>query len=100
MPERLRDTLIEGLRNRTYGWSTDIMNFTNAFSDALGRTRSKFRFTRGVRSAIVELFVAALEKLQVQGDAAVIAERFIARGFIEGFYNEQEAMRLARRARR
>ncbi|MGH6848719.1 MAG: toll/interleukin-1 receptor domain-containing protein [Methylocella sp.] len=95
MPQRLRDTFFEGMRNRTYGWSTDIMGFTNAFSDALlDRTRSKFRFTREVRSSIVELFAAALQKLCVQENPVRIAERFIARGFVDGFYDEQDRIRL------
>ncbi len=56
LPQRLRETLFEGMRNKTYWWSNDIMDFTNAFSDALHNgTRSKFRITREVRSALVEL---------------------------------------------
>jgi hypothetical protein len=98
MPQRLRDTLLEGMRNRTYWWSTDIMDSTNAFSDALlHRARSKFRVTREVRSAIVKLFAAALRKLDIPEKPAAVAERFVARGLIEGFYDEQERIRLARK---
>lgn len=101
MPQRLRDTLLEGMRNRTYLWATDIMDFTNAFSDALlHRTRSKFRFTREIRSAVAELFAAVLHKLCVQEDPAIVAERFIARGFVDGFYDEQDRIRLARKGGR
>ncbi len=86
------------MRNRTYGWSTDIMRSTNAISDALlHRTRSKFKLTRSVRSSIIELFGAALQKLCVQEDPIRIAERFIARGFVDGFYDEQDRIRLARK---
>ena len=98
MPQRLRDTLLEGMRNRTYGWSTDIMRSTNAISDALlHRTRSKFKLTRSVRSSIIEFFGAALQKLCVQEDPIRFAERFIARGFIDGFYGEQDRIRLVRK---
>ncbi len=101
MPPRLRDTLLEGMRSRTYWWSTDIMDSTNALSNALlHRTRSKFRFTREVRSSIVALFAAAFQKLCIQEDADAIAELFIARGFVDGFYDEQDNIRLARKAKR
>jgi hypothetical protein len=98
MPLHFPDILLEGMRDRTYGWSTDIMDFTNAFSDGLlHHTRSKFRFSREVRSAVVELFAAALHKLCVREDPAIIAERFIARGFVDGFYDEQDRIRLTRK---
>ena len=61
----LRNILLGGMRSRTYlGWATDIMYLKNAFSDALfHRTRRKFNLSRKVRSALVELFAAALQKL-------------------------------------
>ena len=100
IPQRLRDALLEGMCNRTSGWSTDIMDFTNAFLDALlHRTRSKFRFTQKVRSAVVELLASAFHKLCVKEDPAIIAEHFIARGFVDGFYDEQYRIRLARKGR-
>ena len=98
MPQRVRDTLLEGTRKRTFSWSHDTMFLKNAFSDALvHRPRSKFRFTREVRSAVVELFAAALHNLRVEEDPVAIAERFIARGFVEGFYDERDRIRLARK---
>jgi TIR domain len=101
MPQRLRDTLLEGMRGRTYGWSTDIMRYPNVFSNVLlHRTRSKFRFTREVRSSINELFSAALQKLCIQENPIRIAERFVARGFVDGFYDEQDRIRAARKASR
>ena len=63
MPQQLRDIILEGMRSMSYGWSTDIMDFTNAFSNALfHRSRSKFRFSEEIRSSVVELFAAALHK--------------------------------------
>ena len=100
MPQRLRETLLEGTHNKPYWWSTDIMDFTNAFAALHHCARSKFRFTREVRSATVELFAAALQKLCIQEDPAIVADRFIARGFVEGFYYEQERRRLSRKAAR
>jgi hypothetical protein len=100
MPQRLRDTLLEGMRTRTHGWSSDIMQSENAFSHALlHRTRSKFRLTREIRSALVELCASALAKLGIPETPAEIADRFIAQAFVEGFYDEQNERRLARRAR-
>ncbi len=100
MPQRLRETLLEGSINKTYGWYNEIMTFKNEFSVALlHRTRSKFRFTRVVRSAIVDLFADALQKLRIQENPANIAERFVTRGFVDGFYDEQERIRLKRKSR-
>jgi len=100
MPQRLRDTLFEGMRNRAFSWFHDIMISRNAFSEALlHRPRSKFRFTREVRSTLVELFDAALHNICVEEDPAMIAERFIARGFVDGYYDEQDRIRLARESR-
>jgi TIR domain len=100
MPQRLLETLLEGSRNKFYRWSDEIMGSANAFSRALlHRTRSKFRFTREVRSALVELVSTALEKLRIQENPANIAERFVARGFVDGFYDEQERIRLNRKSR-
>jgi hypothetical protein len=101
MPRQLRDALIEGMRDRTYWWFNDTMNSRNAFSDALVRLpRSKFKLTQGVRSAIDELFSAALQKLNMREKTAILVERFVAREFIEAYYNEQDAMRRARGAGR
>ena len=100
MPQPLRGTLFDGMRNTTYGWATDVMNSTNTFSEALhDRTRSKFKFTREVRLALVELVSAALRKQCIQENPANIAERFVTRGFVDGFYDEQERIRLKRKGR-
>jgi hypothetical protein len=101
MPQRLRDTLLEGMRNWAYGgWPNDVIKFENAFSAALlPRARSKFKFTRKIRSAIIESFAIALQKLRIQQNPATIAERFMDRAFIDGFYDAQDRIRLKRKSR-
>jgi hypothetical protein len=99
MPQRLRDILLEGMRTQRHGWFHDIIAAENAFSKALlHRTRSKFRFTREVRSALVELIAQAVYKLGIQQDSISIADRFIDSRFVEGFYEEEDARRSARRS--
>ena len=99
MPQQLRSTLLEGMCASTYGWVGDIRDSKNAFSDALfHRSRSKFRVTRNIRSAVVESFAAALHKLGVQENPDTIAERFLTRGFVSGFYDEQDRWRDARKS--
>jgi hypothetical protein len=98
MPQRLRVILLEGMKTRRYGWFHDIIASENAFSKAiLHRTRSKFRFTREIRSAILELFAEAVNKLGIKQDPASIADRFINEGFVEAFYHEEDQRRSARR---
>jgi hypothetical protein len=100
MPQRLRDVLIEGMRDRTHWWLTDIANSPNAFFDALFRLpRSRFKFTREVRSAVTDLVAEALQKLSVQESSTIIAERFIQGEFVEGFYSERDAILAGRRAK-
>jgi hypothetical protein len=100
MPQRLRDTLLEGTRKRDV-WYRDVMNTRNAFSAALlRRTRNSFKFTREIRSGLEELFAAGLHQLQIKEASVALADRFIARGFVAGFYEERERVRMARNGRR
>ncbi len=90
MPERIRGTLLDGMRTDTYDWSRNIHHANDVFVDALfGSPRSKFRFTRTVRSAIVELFAAAIHEIGITEDPTLLAERFIEGEFVKGFYDEQ-----------
>jgi len=100
MPQRLREALLEGFRKRDF-WYQDVMSIHNAFAKALlTRTRSSFSFTRKIRSALVELLTSALRELSVQEDPMIVAERFIARRFVDGYYDWQDEIRVARRERR
>jgi len=100
MPQRLRDALLEGFRKRDR-WYQDVMSIHNAFAEALlRRTRSRFSFTREIRSALVELLTSALHELSVQEDPIIVAERFMARRFVDGYYDWQDEIRVARRERR
>ena len=98
LPSRLHETLLSGMRNKTYWWTTDVFRSSNHFSKCL-RTRSKSRFnlTRNIKSDIEKMFAAALGTLEIQEEPATIAKRFIDGDFIDGYYEEERRIREARR---
>jgi hypothetical protein len=98
MPARLRDSLINGMRTRPHWWISDAIG-ENALSRALLGSPKRFKFTRAIRLAIAEFTAQALRKLSVDDNPNIIAERFIDRGFVEGYYKQRESWQLARRAK-
>jgi len=100
LPPRLRETLIEGMHDHPYGWSHDLLFAQNDLGKALLRkSRRAFKFTRGVRTALVDLFAEAFQLMGVAHDPAVVADRFIDREFVDAYYAEQERTMAARQAR-
>lgn len=102
LPELLRKRLMNGMRTNTYSWSTEthVAGTDNAFFDALWRgTKSKFRFSREVRSGLQDLIGHALKELGIVESAAGIAQRFAQGGFVEGYFEDSDRRR-ARRPRR
>jgi hypothetical protein len=96
LPELLRARLINGMRTKTYPWAspTYIIGSRNAFHDALWRrTRSKFRFSREIRSGLEELIGTALRELGVAESVANVTQRFIEGGFVDGYFNENDKRR-------
>jgi hypothetical protein len=93
LPERLRSRLINGLRAKTYPWAADFhyLGGDNAFHHALwGKSRSKFRFSREVRSGLEGLIRASLNEAGVEESVATIAKRFIASDFVGGYFDEKD----------
>ena len=101
LPERLRQTILSGMRRQTtVGWPSDIMRTgeTNVFAEAIWNTpRRKFKFNKTVSASVVDLFSRAVESLGLSSRPETITERFIESGFVEGFYQEQQRLRDARR---
>lgn len=89
MPGRLRNTLLEGMRKRDH-WVVDLMQNSGrgAFTEALlRRSRSRFKFTRSVRSALTDLVGEALGRLKIDEAPATLAARFLAGDFVAGYYD-------------
>ena len=98
MPSRLRETLLNGMCNKTYLWTSEVFRSSNHFSKCLmTRSKSRFKLTRNIKSDIEEMFSAALDKLEVQEEPATIAKRFIDGDFIDGYYEEERRIREARK---
>ena len=99
MPDSHRSRLINGLRRKTYWWATDthLLGSDNKFFDALWtKSRSKFRFSRTVRTDLEELIKNSLLDLGINESPATIAQRFIDAEFVEGYFDEQKRIRKAR----
>lgn len=98
MPDPLRQNLLAGMHSRPHRWSHDILFRNDDFASSLLRKpRSAFKFTRGVKAALVELFSKCLPAMGVDQSASIVADRFIERGFVDGYYSDQERLRVARR---
>ena len=101
MPEGLRETLKRGFRERVTWWVPEVTGSEHAVSMALlERPKSRFRYTRTLRSQLIGSCEQALKKLQIGEDADKIISRFIESRFLEGYYEEQERIREARRSAR
>ena len=98
MPSQLCKKLLNGMRNTTYLWSSDVFRSSNHFSKCLRtRSSSSFKLTRNIKSDIEKMFAAALDKLEIQDEPAAIAKHFIDGDFIGGYYEEERKIREARR---
>ena len=101
MPEDLRETLKRGFRERVSWWVTQISNSSGVALAVLHkRSKSTFSYTRTLRAELVGSCVQALQKLEIREDADKVVSRFIEGGFLEGYYEEKERIREARKKRR
>jgi hypothetical protein len=99
MPEGLRKTLKRGFRERVTWWVTEVNDARYSILKALlDRPKSRFRYTRTLRSQLISSCEQALKNLQIGEDADKIISRFIESRFLEGYYEEQERIRGARRS--
>ena len=101
MPEKLRETLKRGFRERVSWWANEASNHCDdALLEALHRPRSKFSYTRALRDSIIGLCTEALKELRIEESAEDILSRFIGGAFLEGFYEEEGRIREARKRSR
>jgi TIR domain len=99
LPARIAGPLEDGFRSRGL-WFSDLDDMDNPLVAALYKHgRKGFRLTRAVRRATEDLLDTAVGRLGLTTPATTIADRFIERGFIDGWYAEQEAIRVARSRR-
>ena len=97
MPEELRETLKQGFRERVHWWVTQFSLSSGIFTALCDRTKSAFCYTGPLRAELAGSCVHALQKLEIGEDANNVVSRFIEGGFLEGYYEEQERIREARK---
>jgi hypothetical protein len=96
LPEHVRSRLLNGMRTKTYWWSSDthLADGDNAFHEALlGSTRSKFRFSPRVRAGLEDLIGFALKELGITERTSIIRQRFMDAGLVEGYFAEKDKWR-------
>ena len=98
MPERLRETLKKGFRDRVSWWLNEITGYSDAVLDTLyKRPKSMFSYTRTLRAELHSACVQALKTLGIDEDAGKALSCFIEGKFLEGYYEEEERFREARK---
>ena len=101
MPEELREMLKKGFKDRVSWWIADISVSRGIVLDVLYKQpRSRFAYTRSLKKDLVSLCEHALHELRSDEDPNKIVAHFIEWGFLEGFYDERERVREARRKSR
>jgi hypothetical protein len=91
LPSYHREMLTVGMREWT-AWSTDIFSKSNNhFVDKLlsAKSAKTFQLTKPVRRGLEELILASLESLGSKTAASTIAERFIEKDFMGGFFERR-----------
>jgi hypothetical protein len=97
LPERITKPLQVGFQSSGL-WLRDVDDLNNSMVASLYKHRRRgFRMTRNVRRGTEELLSAAIRRLGLATPVKTVADRFIDRQFIEGWYAEQEAIQTARR---
>lgn len=90
MPEKLREVLKQGFRDKVYWWITGF--YSDVILDTLwDRPRSKFSYTKTLRTTLLEQCGYALQELELDvDDGDKITAQFIEYGFLEGYYEEKK----------
>ena len=87
MPKELRETLKRGFRERVSWWVTEV---SDAVLAALyDRPKSRFTYKRTFKAELIGSCGQALHELKIDEDAEKVVSRFIAGGFLEGYYEEK-----------
>jgi hypothetical protein len=101
MPDRLREVLVQGFRDRVHWWITELWRGPrDAIVDMLlGRPRSRFAYTKSLKEALHGQIARALHHLQIGDDPNRIVARFIENEFLEAYYEEQDRIKSSRQKR-
>jgi len=101
MPEKLRETLIRGFKERVSWWVREASDYGDTVLTALyTQPKSKFSYTRTMRATLTGWCGRALQELEINEDADKVVSNFIAGGFLEGYYEEEERIRAAQKKRK
>ncbi|WP_430414026.1 toll/interleukin-1 receptor domain-containing protein [Parasphingorhabdus sp.] len=96
MPHQIKIMLIEGLRDKGF-WFHDIAELDNGLSAAMfNHGRKGFKSTRSVRAGAEALFEESISRLEIEGSASAIANRFFELDFVDAWYAANEFNRAAR----
>ena len=100
MPVKLRETLERGFTDHVSWWIRELPDSGKTVANALYRqSRSRFSYTRNLKVELVGMCNHALHVLEIDANPNKITARFIERGFLEGYYDEQERIEEYRRRR-
>lgn len=99
MPENLRETLTQGFRDRVHWWLTELVRWDDrdAIADMLWRQpQREFSYTSAIVTALHEHCGRASSEMKLTDDSNRVATKFIERGFIEGYFEEQRRFKEIR----
>lgn len=100
MPEKLRETLVLGFKERVSWWVHAVAESSDAVRKVLYKRRnSKVSYTRTLTAELGGCCVQALQELGIDADVDDMVSQFIAGRFLEGYYEEKERIREAREQR-
>ena len=101
LPEGLRETLTRGFGERVSWWVNNEFDYGSPVLEMLyTRPKSRFAYTRTLKAYLLDACTRALQALEINEDVGRMVSRFIAGGFLEGYYREKEQIRAARRDRK
>jgi hypothetical protein len=100
MPEKLRQTLMYGFRERTHWWMHEFGGNNDVIANALfHKTSSTFAYTRNLKSALQDEVERAAHALHINCNAVEIISRFTKAAYFEAYHTEMKRLRQSRKAR-
>lgn len=98
MPTKLRSVLLQGFKDRTHWWITDICRSDSTLEDAVFPKRpSAFRYTKAIKAALIGRVDQALREVGIGDDAERCAARFMECRFFESSHDERKRIACERR---
>ncbi|HEV2562629.1 MAG TPA: toll/interleukin-1 receptor domain-containing protein [Rhizomicrobium sp.] len=98
MPQKLRQVLVQGFKNRTHWWMTDVFQNDDTLREAVFPKRpSALRYTKAIKAALVNRVDQALREVGTSDDATCVTAKFIKAQFFEANHAEMKRMERQRR---